>query len=232
MAKNSTIVKTNLRSILCLGATTILAASQPQLPAEASGQGFYCDTSSSVPVLRVRSSRGSEAFIRWNTSTAGYSTRRRCQEVAARFERQRARGRLYLTSRHRVNGHPVICATERAGGECDRRNVLITLSRRARHRNALGQLVTFNRGASSRTIELSGDDAEAGTPLELSGGDGEGTPRELSGEAEAGNQSIAAYVTSTEDGDYIDFGRMVNETIDPNASPIQETPEPAENPPI
>jgi hypothetical protein len=193
-----------------------------QSPAEAGGQGFYCDTSGRVPVTKVRTSRGDETFIRWNTGRRGYSPLRRCQEVAARFERQRTRGRLFLTSRARVNGQPVICYTETEGGSCNSGNVLVTLKRGVNHRSALRRFTDFQSGASNRALELSGDGASESTPLELTGGSEDSPPLELSGNADVPYNS--SYVTSSANGDYFNLGKMVNDLAPSDSSPTATPP--------
>jgi Circadian oscillating protein COP23 len=162
-----------------------IALTQIEFPADAQTSTFYCDTSGSVPVTRIRTGRGDESFIQWRTSfSGGYGAARRCQEVSARFQREHTRGRLYLTSRANVNGHPVICHAESENGACKASNVLVTLRRGTNHRHALLRFSAFQRGASNRPLELSGDAMNQSTPLELSGGSEEkSNPLELAGDS-------------------------------------------------
>jgi hypothetical protein len=207
----------------------LLSTMQFQKPAEANQPGFYCDTSGRVPVTRIRTSRGEESFIAWNTSTRGYSASRRCREVAARFESQRPRGQLFLTSRRNVNGSPVICYTETRGGSCNRNNVLVTLRRNTNHRAALRRFMDFQRGASNRPLELSGGDSDVSTPLELSGGFEDSPPLELSGSGDRDNISFDGmnHVTEAEGEYYFDLGRAANDLMPTNTN----TPTPPVQPP-
>jgi Circadian oscillating protein COP23 len=167
-----------------------IALIQTELPAEAQTSTFYCDTSGSVPITRIRTrGRGDESFIQWKTSfSRGYSAAKRCKQVAARFERQHLRGRLYLTSRSNINGHPVICYADSENGACNSGNILVTLRRGIDHRNALLRFNAFPRRSSNRPIELSGDPKDESTPLELSGGSNEeSTPLELAGNRDNAN---------------------------------------------
>jgi hypothetical protein len=162
-----------------------MVLTQLDLPADAQTSTFYCDTSGSVPVTRISTSRGEESFIQWKTSfSRRYGAARRCQEVASRFERQHRRGQLNLTSRREVNGHPVICYTESQNVACNPNNILVTLPKGTNHRNALLRFEAFRTRASNRPLELSGDATDESTPLKLSGGSNEeSTPFELTGDA-------------------------------------------------
>jgi Circadian oscillating protein COP23 len=176
------MVKKSWLATLILGS---IALTQIELPANAQRSTFYCDTSGSVPVTRIRTGRGDESFIQWRTGfSRGYGAAQRCQEVSSRFQRLYTRGRVYLTSRANVNGHPVICYAESENGACNASNVLVALRRGTNHRNALLRFKAFQRGASNRPLELSGDAMNQSTPLELSGGsDEKSTPLELAGDS-------------------------------------------------
>ena len=175
----------------------IIGLMQIELPASAQSTTFYCDTSGNAPVTRIRASHGDETFILWRNSFGrAYSTARRCKEVSARFEREllRNRGRLYLTSRANFNGNPVICYTESEQGSCNRNNVLVTLLKGSDHREALGRLTAFQKGASTNPIELSGDPTDESKPPELSGDSGKSDePPELSGENWSQNKNGDLY---------------------------------------
>jgi Circadian oscillating protein COP23 len=229
------MVKKSWLATLILGSIAIM---QIELPANAQTSTFYCDTSGSVPVTRIRTGRGDESFIQWRTSfSRGYSAARRCQEVASRFERQHTRGkRLFLTSRRNVNGHPVICYTESENGACDRTNVLFTLRRGTSHRNALRRFSAFQRGASNRPLELSGDATDESTPLELSGGsDEESTPLELAGDSN--NTSMPLELSGDSNWSQNDSGELYynlsaavsaqgRATNSQNSDPVETTPAP------
>jgi Circadian oscillating protein COP23 len=83
-----------------------------------------------------------------------YNLKKRCEVVTARF--QLHRGNMYLTSRENVNGMPVICNSDREGGDCDASNVLITLPKKTNHKKVLLQLSSHQRGASNKPLPLSG----------------------------------------------------------------------------
>jgi hypothetical protein len=214
-----------------------IALTQIEFPADAQTSTFYCDTSGSVPVTRIRTGRGDESFIQWRTSfSGGYGAARRCQEVSARFQREHTRGRLHLTSRRNVNGHPVICYAESENGACNASNVLVTLSRGTNHRNALLRFSAFQRGASNRPLELSGDAMNQSTPLELSGGSGEeNTPLELTGDSDNTNLPLELSGDSnwSQNGSgelYYNLSAAVNSQgkapNSQNAEPVETTPAP------
>jgi hypothetical protein len=233
------MVRKSWLATLVLGS---VALTQIQLPAQAQTSTFYCDTSGSVPVTRIRTARGDESFIQWqNSFSRGYGAARRCQEVASRFERQHTGGkRLYLTSRRSVNGHPVICYTDSEKGACDRNNVLVTLRRGTNHRNALRRFSAFQRGASNRPLELSGDATNESTPLELSGGSGEeSTPLELTGYGDNTNTPLELSGDSNwsqnDSGElYYNLSAAVSTQgtapNSQNSDPVETTPAPATAP--
>jgi Circadian oscillating protein COP23 len=118
---------------------------------------FYCDTSGPTPVTKIRTERGDETFIEWTkTFSNGYSLEERCKIVTERFQSQVGRGRMYLTSRAKVNGMPVICNSNREGGACNSRNILVTLHQGANHLEVLRKLASFQRSASNEPLSLTG----------------------------------------------------------------------------
>jgi Circadian oscillating protein COP23 len=148
------------KSILALVAfSSFVGMSQSFVAPAVAGEStsFYCDISGPTPVTKIRTERGDETFIEWTNSLGnGYSLEKRCQIVTERFQSQVGRGRMYLTSRAKVNGMPVICNSNREGGACNSRNILVTLDRGADHLKALQKLASFQRGASNKPLKLSG----------------------------------------------------------------------------
>jgi hypothetical protein len=219
-------VNNRISAQFIIASLTISILSQLNLPVSAQSKSrFYCDTSGSAPIIKVRTSRGNESFIKIVNRNRRYSAVRRCNEVASRLERHHRRGSLHLTSRRSVNGYPVVCATESPNGACDSRNVLITLRRGSDHKQALRNFDDFRRAASNRPLELSGDTDGNSTPLELSGSeDSNGTPLELSG---GENQ----YMSSNADGDsYYNLSAAVDSLVNQNTS-VQKPDLPKENTP-
>jgi Circadian oscillating protein COP23 len=226
------------KSCLAMTVVGVIGLMQLELPASAQSTTFYCDTSGNVPVTRIKTPHGDETFILWRNSFGrAYSTVRRCQEVSTRFERQRLRGRLYLTSRANVNGHPVICQTESAEGSCNRNNILVTLLRGSDHREALGRLTAFQKGASTNPIELSGDPSDASTPSKISSGSEQSDePPDLSGDhwsqAKNGelyfNLGAAVNTPDTESSNRSSVYKRDNISL-PSASPRKN---PSKSPPL
>jgi hypothetical protein len=148
------------KSILALVAfSSFVGMSQSFLAPAVAGESksFYCDTSGPIPVTKIRTERGDETFIQWTKSFSnGYSLEERCKIVTKRFQSQVGRGRMYLTSRAKVNGMPVICNSNREGGACTSRNILVTLDRNANHLEVLQKLASFQRSASNEPLILSG----------------------------------------------------------------------------
>jgi hypothetical protein len=110
---------------------------------------FFCDTSESMPVTKVRTSRGDEEMIRWTNSYGnGFTTTKRCQLVTQKLQTHTNRGRWFLTSRENINGMPVICAVSREGENCTASTILVTLPRGANAGEALQQLNFFRSGVN------------------------------------------------------------------------------------
>ncbi len=84
---------------IALGITTFSQSSQGQ---NAAARGFFCDTSSGVPVTIYQNTQGTqEPWIRWVSNafgSSGYDPQTRCQEVSGRLETYRRNKQLkYIT---------------------------------------------------------------------------------------------------------------------------------------
>jgi Circadian oscillating protein COP23 len=130
-------------------------------PALAGSTRFYCDTSDSTPVTKVRSSRGDEVLLSWKNSYKGFSAAKRCQIVTQKLQRQFDRGRFIVTSNQNVNSMPVVCAVKAVGDSCNADSILFTVPRGSSARAAAEHFESLRSAATSKPIELSGG---AGTP--------------------------------------------------------------------
>lgn len=101
------------------------AASIGPQPAAASiaARSFVCATAAGAPATAVVTADGRQVpVIRWTSgvfSDAGWSQRRRCEEVSSRFDTFLRQGRLAYITTGRINGMPVICTAASRGGGCD-----------------------------------------------------------------------------------------------------------------
>ncbi len=119
-----------LRSLIQIitAASIALGTSPLTQPARAAGTTFFCGVCDGVPVTFARTSRGYVPVIRWvsaHFSGSGYTPEKRCQEVSARFQTYYNSGTLNYVTAGRMNGQPVVCVADRAGGGC--RGLLFTL---------------------------------------------------------------------------------------------------------
>jgi Circadian oscillating protein COP23 len=175
------------------------------LRAKANEVEFYCDTSGSVPITKIHTNRGDEEFILWVQERGGYSVKDRCLEVSKRFNLVISRGKLLLKKDRNFNGSPVICSVSRPGDSCDSNNILVTLSSRKQLNRAFMVFTDFQRSTNNKSrapIKLSGDSKTPSTVIKASGATG--LPP-----VTATGAGVSPYLT--DDGDYFDLGRMVND---------------------
>ncbi|MCL1465474.1 COP23 domain-containing protein [Argonema galeatum] len=105
---------------IALGITTFSQSSQAQNTA---ARGFYCDTSSGVPVTIYQNAQGTqEPWIRWvsnNFASSGYNPQTRCQEVSGRLETYRRNKQLKYITVGMMNGQNVVCTASQVNGRCE-----------------------------------------------------------------------------------------------------------------
>lgn len=98
---------------------------------EAQNSTFYCGTWQGVPATLARTARGeSVPVIRWVSdyfSDSGYTPEKRCQMVSERFQTYNQQGILKYLTTGIMNRMPVVCVTQREGGDCA--GLLFTLKR-------------------------------------------------------------------------------------------------------
>ena len=110
---------------IAFSAAAVLAPVLVSAPAQAGvvARGFACGTVAGAPATTVVTGQGRQVpVIRWTSSAfseSGWSQKRRCQEVSARFDAFLRQGRLAYITTGRMNGLPVICTAARRGGACD-----------------------------------------------------------------------------------------------------------------
>lgn len=122
---------------------------------------FFCAILNDVPTTMVRSSRGNVPMIRWTVKDfgrSGFTPLKRCQAVSTRFQRYYDNGQVYITSRSKLNGYPVLCISNTKGGSCSSENILVTLKPGTDTGRVAQQIVDFRRGAADKPIELSGSE--------------------------------------------------------------------------
>jgi Circadian oscillating protein COP23 len=186
---------------------SLLSGSQLLLPAEAR-QLFYCDTKQALPTVTFKTSDGYVKFLEFETGTKTHDPTKRCQEVAARLESWKSRGRLNLTHGF-VNRSPVICSTDRVGDKCDASNVLVTFTRDTNAKQQLQLFKYFPRlSAKDRTpIKLSGGGADSNDPVTMTGGNSKHPPVQMTGN---GNRpDTDPYFTANDD--YFNIGQLVDD---------------------
>ncbi|MBW4497421.1 MAG: COP23 domain-containing protein [Oscillatoria princeps RMCB-10] len=112
-----------LRSLphILIAASIALGAVTISQPTYGEGTSFFCGACDGVPITFARTAKGYISVIRWvseHFSNSGYTPQKRCQEVSARFQTYYNSGTLNYITAGRMNGQPVVCVADRAGGRC------------------------------------------------------------------------------------------------------------------
>ncbi len=110
-----------------LSVNPTVSSNQPFLTQE----GFFCDTSTGMPITVFQNSQGiREPWIRWTSdffAISGYDPLTRCQQVTQRLERYRRNRQLNYVTVGLVNQEKAICTTSRVNGPCE--GLIYTLRR-------------------------------------------------------------------------------------------------------
>ncbi|MEY3403940.1 MAG: COP23 domain-containing protein [Dolichospermum sp.] len=145
---------------LALALSVTLASNQPS-QAQSQSRLFTCALRDKYPVTVVRHpTRGSVPLIVWtNTSQISdtWTPQKRCQEVSDRFQKLQNQGQLRILKTGTVNGQSVICGLGTNQGACDRKNVLLTMTKDRDPNQVLEQLLNTRVGAGGEAVYLSGD---------------------------------------------------------------------------
>ena len=107
---------------------TTATSTQPFIPNQ---EGFFCDTSTGMPITVFQNARGTrEPWILWTSdffAVSGYDPLTRCQQVTQRLERYRRNKQLNYVTVGLVNQERAICTTSRPNGPCE--GLIYTLRR-------------------------------------------------------------------------------------------------------
>jgi len=193
-----------LTRVLTAGVVTLGAFGafhQPSQAQNTAARGFYCDTSSGVPVTVYQNAQGaSEPWIRWVSNafrSAGYDPLTRCQEVSARLENYRQNKQLRYITVGMMNRQRVVCTASAINGRCE--NLIFTLKPNQDAVRTLNNLLAWREGQASAPslnesgavpyIDVSGRLGEEGnsnvpstrmnTPTNVQPAPQTGSPREL-----------------------------------------------------
>ncbi|MEC4985785.1 MAG: COP23 domain-containing protein [Oscillatoria sp. PMC 1068.18] len=134
-----------------IAAGSIAIASSPTRSQPAPGQsGFYCDTSSGVPITMYQNRQGNlEPWIRWSSNfgeRVGYNPQQRCTEVSNRLESYRVNKQLRYITAGTMNGQPVICTAQYENGACT--GLIYTLKPGQNAIATLNQFIAWRTGVA------------------------------------------------------------------------------------
>lgn len=123
---------------------------------------FYCGISEGKPATIVRTARGNVPLIVWNNeafSASGWTPKRRCEDVSARFQRFNDNGQLRFMRAGTFNSQQVLCIDRaRGSGNCSSAEaVVLTLPQRSNANLILEQMLDTRNRASKQPLYLSGE---------------------------------------------------------------------------
>ena len=129
-------------------------------PSQAKERQFVCGLSENYPAMVVRHPRGSLALIVWTDTSWISSTltpQKRCQEVSYRFQKLNDKGQLKVLKTGTVNGQSVICGLGSNQGACNKKNILLTMTKDRDPNKVLEQILNTRVSAGGEAVYLSGD---------------------------------------------------------------------------
>lgn len=144
----------------------LIAAVAPAVfsqPASAQSRNtFFCGMSEGKPATIVRTARGNVPLIVWNNeafSASGWTPKRRCEDVSARFQRFNDNGQLRFMRAGTFNNQQVLCVDRAKGsGACsDAAAVVVTVPQRNNANLILEQMLDTRNRASRQPLYLSGE---------------------------------------------------------------------------
>lgn len=157
--KNSTKVFTSVFATSAISLTCVAIATSPSPAQNAAARGFFCDTSSGVPVTVYQNPQGNkEPWIRWVSNafaSSGYNPQTRCQEVSGRLETYRRNKQLKYITVGVMNGQRVVCTASQVNGRCE--NLIFTLKPNQDAVRTLNNLLAWREGqAGAPSLRESG----------------------------------------------------------------------------
>lgn len=154
------VMKNNLSAPLtglALALSVTLASNQPS---QAQSRQFTCALTDNYPATVVRHpSKGSVPLIVWTKTSQindQWTPQKRCQEVSDRFQKLQNQGQLRTLKTGTVNGQSVICGLQTDQGSCNRKNVLLTMTKDRDPKQVLEILLNTRVSASGEPVYLSG----------------------------------------------------------------------------
>lgn len=103
---------------------------------------YVCGTEGGVPATIAQTAEGNKPLILWKStyfSQDGWPPETRCNEVTQRFQEYKDQGLLTNVTTGKINGMPVVCLSENAGGNCS--NLLITLEPQDNPQTLLNEVI-------------------------------------------------------------------------------------------
>ncbi|WP_293147341.1 MULTISPECIES: COP23 domain-containing protein [unclassified Microcoleus] len=124
---------------------------------------FFCGISEGKPATIVRTAaKGPVPLIVWNNeafSGSGWTPKRRCEDVSARFQRFNDNGQLRFMRAGTFNGQQVLCVDRvRGSGNCSSAEaIVLTVPRPNNANQILEEMLNTRNRASKQPLYLSGE---------------------------------------------------------------------------
>lgn len=152
-------------SLVTASAIALVTTIVWSIPTSAQTTGFVCGNSGGQPATilqRPEKSGGSVTVIKWvsnSFSESGFDAQRRCEQVSERFQQYHKTGMLKYLTTGIINRQPVICVTNRLGGDCARElpnnGLLFTVRPGTDPRDTLKRLENLRDRASTNSLNES-----------------------------------------------------------------------------
>lgn len=127
------------------------ATQQAMTVLSAQSTAYVCGVEGGVPATIAQTAEGDKPLILWKStyfSQNGWPPEKRCNEVTQRFQDYKDRGRLNNVTTGKINGMPVVCLSENAGGDCS--DLLITLEPKDNPQTLLNQVINATNSPVNR----------------------------------------------------------------------------------
>jgi hypothetical protein len=151
-------MKSKFLSLAIVSFSTITFSQLDLGPVQAQTRGFSCVISDGIPTTVAQTARGNVPVIKWVSKEfegAGWTAKRRCQEVSDRFQKFHASRELDFITTGKMNGQQVVCVTDKNGNDC--RGLLLTIRPTSTPSETLQKLMGIRVGATGPAFESSGD---------------------------------------------------------------------------
>lgn len=118
---------------------------------------YFCAQRNGEYTTFVKTRRGNIPFLTYSSFGAEWNSRRRCQTISERFQKNHQNGNLKYIRTGQINGYPVLCAVSSSRESCIDYNVLITLQYGTDAQSVLKSIENYRVRSSGKIIRVNAD---------------------------------------------------------------------------